>query len=308
MSKQVLIIGGSYFTGRVFAMTAAREAGYSLTLVNRGTYSMGHLPNVREVCCDRHDYAGLTALPAARYDAVVDFCAYHPGDVTGLLAALPGRFDRYILLSTANVYSREVSGSKDEVAPLLTRQLSGPEGEYMYHKMLLEGEARAACAQRGAALTILRPVFIYSPYNYAPRESYFVEQIVKDQPIPVPVDADARFQFVYVKDVANAIIACVERQQAAEAVYNLSAPEVMTYRRYLEVLAQVSGRAFATREVTVAQVEREGIPLPFPLTAAEDELYSGEKIVRELGLAYTPFETGMERVWEAFKKVYEPRG
>ena len=37
MSKQVLIIGGSYFTGRVFAMTAAREAGYSLTLVNRGT-------------------------------------------------------------------------------------------------------------------------------------------------------------------------------------------------------------------------------------------------------------------------------
>lgn len=304
MSKQVLVIGGSYFTGRVFSMVAAREAGYFLTLVNRGRYSMTHLPNLREFRCDRHDAAGLAALPEEHYDAVVDFCAYHPGDVKGLLEALPGRLDRYILLSTADVYDRDIRTSKDETTPLLTRQPPCGGGEYMYHKMLLEGEARAACARRGAALTILRPAFIYGPYNYAPRESYYVEKIVKGEPIPVPGDSNSQFQFVYVKDVANAIIACVERERAAESAYNLSAPEVLTYRRYMEVLAQVSDLPFATRPVTVEQVVRENIPLPFPLTAGEDELYAGDKIARELGLAYTPFQKGMERAYEAFKGVY----
>lgn len=306
MSRQVLVIGGSYFAGRVFAMLAAREAGYALTLVNRGTYSMSHLPNVREFRCDRRDPAGLRSLPADRYDAVVDFCAYHPGDIEGLAEAFPGRFDRYILLSTANVYDRAGPMPKDESAPLLACQPPGPGGEYMYHKMLLEGEAREVCARRGAGLTILRPVFIYGPYNYAPREAYFVERMVKGEPVPFPVDSDARFQFVYVKDVANAVIACIGSPQAAGAAYNLSAPEVVTYRRYMEVLAQVGGGPFATRDVTVEQVERENIPLPFPLTAREDELYSGQKIVRELGLAYTPFQEGMARAYEAFKGVFEP--
>lgn len=307
MSKQVLVIGGSYFTGRVFAMIAAREAGYALTLVNRGTYSMGHLPNVREFKCDRRDPKGLGGLPDVRYDAVVDFCAYHPGDVKGVLEALPGQIGRYILLSTANVYERSIRTSKDESAPLLSRQPPGEAGKYMYHKMLLEGEARQACAQRGAGLAVLRPVFIYGPYNYAPRESYFVEKIVKGQPVPLPVDSDARFQFVYVKDVANAIIACIENPHSAGSAYNLSAPEVMTYQKYMEVLAQASGVPFAIREVTVEQVLRENIPLPFPLTAQEDELYAGDKIVRELGLSYTPFREGMERAYEAFKGVYAPR-
>ena len=307
MRKQVLVIGGSYFTGRVFAMVSAREAGFSLTLANRGRYSMAHLPGLREFRCDRHDPEGLRALPADHYDAVVDFCAFTPGDVKGLLANLPGQFDRYILLSTADVYDRSIRASKDETTPLLTCQPPCGGGEYMYHKMLLEGEAQEACARRGAALTILRPAFIYGPYNYAPRESYFVEKIVKGEPVPVPVDADAQFQFVYVKDVANAIIACVEREGISGTAYNLSAPEIMTYQRYMEVLARVSGRGFSTREVTVEQALRENIPLPFPLTAEEDELYSGQKIVRELGLAYTPFEEGMARAYEAFKGVYESR-
>lgn len=307
MSRQVLVIGGSYFTGRVFAMVAAREAGFSLTLVNRGTYSMSHLPNLREFRCDRHDPAGLRALPAGHYDAVVDFCAYDPGDVKGLLEALPGKTDRYILLSTADVYDRDIRTSKDESAPLLTRRPSCGGGEYMYHKMLLEGEAREACARRGMELTILRPAFLYGPYNYAPRESFFVEKIVKGLPIPFPADSDARFQFVYVKDAAKAIIACVENPAAAGRAYNLSAPEVLTYRRYMEVLAQVSDLPFTTREVTVAQALEENIPLPFPLTAQEDELYAGDRIVRELGLTYTPFREGMARAYEAFKGVYAPR-
>lgn len=37
--KNILILGGSYFVGRVFTIMAA-SAGHALTLINRGRFSM----------------------------------------------------------------------------------------------------------------------------------------------------------------------------------------------------------------------------------------------------------------------------
>lgn len=311
MSKNVLILGGSYFAGRVFAMVASREAGFSLTFVNRGRYSMSHLPNVTEYRCDRHDPEALRALPAADYDAVVDFCAYQPGDIQTVLENLPGSFGRYIYLSTVDAYDKAAAGGiPDETSPLLPMS---PQAEmddiylYRYGKRFLEAELEAACGLRGIGFTVLRPSFIYGPYNYAPRESYYVQKIVAGEPIPVPTDASAAFQFVYVKDVANAIIACINSPKAANQAYNLSAPEQMTYASFMEVLRQVSDLPLRTEAVTVEQVLQQNIPLPFPLTKPESELYSGEKIVRELEFHYTPFRDGMEKTYQAFKGVYMPQ-
>ena len=61
--KKVLIIGGSYFAGRVFAMIA-NQKGYELSFINRGTYSMSFLSDtVKEYKCDRRSVAGLIQLP-----------------------------------------------------------------------------------------------------------------------------------------------------------------------------------------------------------------------------------------------------
>ena len=305
MGKKVLVIGGTYFAGRVFAMVASREAGFELTFINRGRYSMSHLPNVTEYKCDRHNIAGLRALPVEEYDAIVDFCAYEPGDVRNLLENLHSTFKRYIYISTADVYDRNIRTPKDESAPLQSCQSQCNSGEYMFKKMLLEGESKETCEKLGVALTVLRPAFIYGPYNYAPRESYYVQKIVKHEPIPVPTDSDSQFQFVYVKDVANAIIACVNSEKAAGEAYNLCAPEVITYEKYMEVLKKVSDIPFETTPVTVEQVIRENIPIPFPLIASENELYIGTKIVNDLGLVYTPFEEGMQKAYVAFKSVYD---
>ena len=303
MSKKVLVIGGTYFAGRVFSIVAAREAGFSLTLVNRGRYSMAHLPNVREFICDRHDAAGLRALPAEEYDAVVDFCAYTPEEVRTLLENLPGRFGKYILLSTADVYDRAEAGDKDEAWPLLTEPPAGPAGEYMFGKAQAERCAERICAEMGVRLTALRPAFIYGPYNYAPRESYYVERIVRGEPIPVPEDAAAKFRVVYVKDVANAIVACVNSDAPARA-YNLAAPETLDYAAFMETLQKVSDLPVQTCGVTVQQVIDRQLPLPFPLTPEEDEVFDGSRITAELGLRYTPFEDGMQKTYVAFKSVF----
>ena len=304
MSKKVLVIGGTYFAGRVFAMVAAREADFSLTLLNRGRYSMSHLPNVREFRCDRHDAQALRALPAEEYDAIVDFCAYSAEDVRTLLTALPGKYGRYILLSTADVYERAGEGVRSESTPILTEQEAGPVGDYIFGKVQAEKAAKEFCAEKSIPLTVLRPAFIYGPYNYAPRESYFIRKILSGESLPIPSDAKGQFQFVYVKDVAAAIIACVNSTEAAEA-YTLAAPEVMTYESFIELLRTVSDRPFSVTPIAVMDVITLNMPLPFPLFPEENELFDGSRISRELGLCYTPLAGGMEKAFRAIRSTIE---
>ena len=303
MKPKVLVIGGSYFAGRVFTMVA--HADCELTLLNRGRYSMTRYPGVTEYRCDRHDAAALAELPAADYDAVVDFCAYAPGDIRTLADNLRATFKTYVCISTADVYDRAAPQPWTEQTPLGTDFGGGPEAAYLAGKAAVERECRDVCAARGAACVILRPAFLYGPYNYAPREPWYIRTAVSGQPIPQPTDADGRFQFVYVKDLAMAILACLRRGMSGVHVYNLAAPEVLDYDGFLATLRAVADREIPTVPVTVEQVLRENLPLPFPLLAKESERFDGSLAERELGLVYTPFRDGMQKAWNAFAPVFE---
>ena len=306
MKPKVLVIGGSYFAGRVFTMVAAADC--ELTLLNRGRYSMARYP-VTEYRCDRHDAAALAALPAADYDAIVDFCAYAPGEIETLAAGLKATFKKYICISTADVYDRAAMRPWTEETPTGTDFGNGPEAAYLSGKAAVERECRAVCRARGADCVLLRPAFLYGPYNYAPREPWYIRTAVSGQPIPQPTDADGRFQFVYVKDLAMAILACLRPDAPqGDRVYNLAAPEVLDYDGFLAALRAAADREIPTVPVTVEQVLRENLPLPFPLREAESELFDGTLAARELKLVYTPLRDGMEKTWNAFAPVFAQMG
>ena len=59
MRKQVLVIGGTYFAGRVFSILTSRgDSGRDdlhLHIVNRGKYPLNNLQNVTQYVCDRHN-------------------------------------------------------------------------------------------------------------------------------------------------------------------------------------------------------------------------------------------------------------
>lgn len=303
--KNILVIGGTYFTGRVFAMVASANPDIHLTFINRGSYSMQHLPNTTEYKCDRNDLAGLSAIPEAEYDAVVDFCAYAEDDARKLLTNLKGKFGQYILLSTADVYDWTIRAPRDENTPLQATKAPGPAGDYMWNKKLLEEDSRAICKELNIPITIFRPSFIYGPFNYAPREAFYVQLICNRQTIPQPIDSDSQFSFVYVKDVANAILAAIGNEKAYNEAFNLAGPEVMTYNSFIYDLANISDVIFETCSVTVNDVIEQNIPLPFPLRASENEVFVGTKAQEVLGIQYTPFREGLIKAYNAFKAVYE---
>ena len=302
--NNILIIGGTYFTGRVFAMIA-NSKGYNLTFINRGTYSMSHLGNITEYKCDRHSTEGLKQLPYGDFDAVVDFCAYEPGDCLNLLKNLNIKTSKYILLSTADVYNREIRTPKDETAPLQSSKGFCAAADYMWNKRNLEFEAKQICDEKNIKLIILRPAFIYGPYNYAPRESFYVEKICKGESIPVPTDSSSKWNFVYVKDVAEAICSCIEKDFPSGEAFNLSNDEeTITYESFMQTLKEVSDIPFTTHPVTVNQVFEQNIPVPFPLLEEESELFIAQKSKDLLGMKYTPLRTGLEKAYNAFKNVF----
>ena len=303
LMKNVLVIGGSFFTGRVFSIQASKSGSFDLHVVNRGNFPMD-LERVAQYKCNRHSPRMLARLvPDISYDALIDFCAYEPGDIKSIIDVLGDRIKQYIFFSTASVYAQSEE-FLNEGAPLLDIPDSDgdPAIEYVRKKLELERELIEACEYAGVEYTILRPAFIYGPFNYAPRESYFIELIAKKYVVPVPIDAPARFNFVYVLDVAEALMACIGDERAYGEIFNLASDEVIMYQQLMSDFERYNNGPFETREVTVAQVEKENIQLPFPLVAST--LYSGEKLARTFDFHYTPFTEGMEKTFKIFYSIY----
>lgn len=299
---KLLVIGGSYFYGRVFVMEAAKE--HEITVWNRGTYSMEEF-GVRQIRADRHER--VTACEED-YDAVVDFCAYAPGDVQTTVRNITGKLGQYVLISTVDVYERNPSVVKDEKTPLEERSIPGEAGTYIEGKVTAERETVKACGERGIPCTVLRPAILYGPYNYAPRESAYIQMLLQNHVLPRFTDADGKFQFVYVKDAAKAVLKCLGNEKAFGQVYNLCMDQILTYADFFETLKRAAEPAdlegLTEIPFTVEQAVSQGVPVPFPATAAEAHLCDNARGKTEIGMIYTDFEEGMRRTYRAFRNVY----
>lgn len=296
---KILIIGGSLFLGRVFTIVASKEN--ELTLINRGQYSMSQF-GVKEYVADRHDLDAIKNIPNEDYDAVVDFCAYNESDIKSFIDSFKGNIKKYIFISTCDVYKRGIEGKKDENTPLEERVFGGETGAYIAGKIKLEKEILNVCNKRKIDYGIIRPSIIYGPYNYAQKESEYIRRMLKGETIPIPFDSKSKFQMVYVKDVANAILEAIKKE--GNTVYNVC-PEEIAYVDFFETLINVAkgyNANFLQMQTKVILQNEEFAP--FPLTEEETELYDGTKIVKECDFTYTSLEDGMEKTFNAFKNVY----
>jgi uncharacterized protein YbjT (DUF2867 family) len=169
-----------------------------------------------------------------------------------------------------------------------------PAGASLYASTKGEGE-RAVHAAFPAA-TILRPSIVFGP-----EDDFFNRFAAMARLFPVmPVIAgDTRFQPVYVGDVADAVMAALNRSDAAGATYELGGPEVLTFRELIGWVLREIGRArpmFEMPHRVAAMIA--GLPdwLPGkPITRDQLLLLAKDNVVTpgmpglgELGLVATP--------------------
>lgn len=299
IEMKVLMIGGSYFLGRLCTMHFSKQ--WDCTLINRGHYSMKDY-HVTEYFFERHDMKAWQQLPYEEYDAVIDFCAYQSGDIQTVIKALNGRIHHYVFISTVDVYKRQTGVCKTENHPLETRQFEGDAGAYITGKVQLEQELMHLSKEYQIPYTILRPGQIYGPFNYAPRESLLIERVVKGLPLFSLHDATLPFQMVYVEDVVNVIEKVVEKR-AYNETYNVVSEEEVTYSMINQILLTCQPD-LKIENHSIEEAIQLHYPLPFPLFLEEMEYYNGQKILKQLHLQYTPLKSGLRKTYQAFYPVY----
>jgi 2'-hydroxyisoflavone reductase len=242
---KLLIIGGTRFLGR-HLVDAARARDHEVTLFNRGLHSSGL--NVETIRGDR--YTDLAKLEGRRWDAVVDTCGMLPRAVRAAAEVLSDSMDRYVFISTQNVYADVSVHGVDETFPLRTltnEQLAEanaidtagqPSYGALYGGLKVMCEQAAEEVMPGRVLTI-RPGLIVGPYDYTDRFTYWVVRVARGGEVLAPGRPDRSVQFIDVRDLAEWALSMIERR--AVGVYNANGPtNSVTMRDVLEQCKSVS--------------------------------------------------------------------
>ncbi len=138
-----------------------------------------------------------------------------------------------------------------------------------YGRSKAEGEAAVRAAFPKA--TILRPSIVFGP------EDQFFNRfagLARMLPVMPVVAGKTRFQPVYVGDVADAVIAAAEREDALGKTYELAGPRVLTFRELLRFILDTTGHRRPLVELPEGLVKLQvslGRYLPNP-PLTEDQL------------------------------------
>ena len=242
---KLLIIGGTRFLGR-YLVTAAMRRDHEVTLFNRGTHSSE--TKVETIHGDRH--TEIEKLRGRRWDAVIDTCGMLPDAVRAAAETLADSVDRYIFISTQNVYADVSTPGVDETSALKTMTSAELDeayaidrsGEPSYGK--LYGGLKALCEQAAEEVMpnrvlMIRPGLIVGPHDYTDRFTYWVVRIARGGEVLAPGDPDRYIQFIDVRDLAEWLVSMAERKETG--AYNAhGTPRTLTMKDLLDGCRAVS--------------------------------------------------------------------
>jgi len=196
---RLLVIGGTRFVGR-HVVEAALVAGHDVTLVHRSATDL--FPSARHVLADRN--GDLSALADGEWDATVDVCAYLPGQVRSLAAALGDRGGHHVFVSTVSVYADPPGPGGDEDSPLLP--VAGDDVAAVTNETY--GPLKVACEQAAVAaygdrLAIVRPTYVIGPHDHTGRYPWWVRRMARGGEVLAPGAPDDPAQVIDARDLAD---------------------------------------------------------------------------------------------------------
>ena len=231
--KIAAVFGGSGFVGRYVVKRLARD-GHTVRVAVTDPSAARFLQTQGKVGQIVPLAAGVTeeeavARAVVGADLVVNLVGIlferKPGDFRRLHAEGAGRVAR---LSAAAGVERLVHVSAIG---------ADPDSPSAYGRTKAEGEAAVRAAFPSA--TILRPSIVFGPEDGFFNRFAGLARILPFMPV---IAGDTRFQPVYVGDVADAVLAAAERDDAPGRTYELAGPRSHTFRELLRYILEVTGR------------------------------------------------------------------
>lgn len=302
-----LIIGGTRNLGPPLA-AALREAGYRVTLLNRGITPGPAAPGVERLHADRTDAGALAgALAGREWEVVVDTTLYEGADAAEVARILDGRVGRFVFLSSGQVYLVR----QGPVRPFREADYDGPlipepdpaddfdHGNWRYGvgKRDAEDELMRAHRERGFPVVTLRLPMIHSERDHYARLRDYLARLRDGGPILVPDSASLPIRHICGDDAIAAMLAAARAEGVDGRAYNVGQDDTLTLDGFLALLGGLIGVEPRTVRVPMATLLGAGLiphcsPFSEPWMSALDNALGK----RDLGLGYTPWAEYLPRL------------
>jgi len=258
---KALVLGGTYFIGKVLTQKLIETGNYEITLLNRGTkeQEIESLP-VSLIKTDRTNAEGMRkALNNEYFDVVFDISGYNERDVSLAVLALKRRVGQYIFCSSVAVCRQP-----PDFWPLTENHpkcISIKDGEYGFNKWRAESFLWNEWQRGELTVTVARPVYVYGPYNYRKRETLIFEKALEGLPLHICGNGENIVQFGFVEDLVEAMMSMVGNKLAYGEAFNVSGYELVTVDTFIHLAANAVGKDI---EIVYGDENMSGESDPFP--------------------------------------------
>ncbi len=309
---RVLVIGGSRFIGRAIVQRLLME-GHQVTLLNRGHAPDPFGTRVSRVIGDRTQPETLQrALGRREFDAVVDVIAFREEDSRRAVERLAGRIGHFVHISTASVYLiRDAVWPpfrEDDFAGRLSpkTETTSASWSYAYHKRRCEEVLQQAWERDQFPYTSLRLPMVVGPDDYTERSQAYLERLSDGGPLLLPDGGLNSWGFLWVHDVAEAVVANLMNANAFGRAYNLAQREIVSLRQFVDQAAATLGKRPPLVSVPAEWLARLSLGTSFsPYSHEHDIVLDISAAQRDLLFEPTPFASWCEQLVSHFKATWD---
>lgn len=303
--RLVVVVGGSGFVGRYLVQQLAKADARVRVVVRTPENAnflkpLGKLGQIEVARGDVTDPASM-ARAFEHADAGVN--------LVGILDERGGqKFARVQDEGAANVARAAASAAVTAFVHVSAIGADvGSTADYARTKATGEAAVKAALPQA----TIVRPSLVFGP------EDQFINRfaaLAKASPVVPVVAGNTRFQPVYVKDVADAIVAAItDPANYGGQTFELGGPRVYHFR---DIIAWIMGEIRVTKSVievpdlAARLMGRAGDFLPFmPMTSGQWTMLQSDNVAQGTGLdAFGIAATPLEAIAPAYLERYRTAG
>jgi NADH dehydrogenase len=228
----VTVIGGAGFLGR-YVVEALAKAGFRVRVVSRHADSalflkpLGDLGQIQVVSGDIRSNADMASAFAGAAAGV---------NLVGILAESGQQKFAALQAEGAGRAARAAAAAGAVAFVQMSAIGANAASAIPYARSKGDGEARVQAALPQAV--VLRPSIVAGP------EDQFFNRfaaMARLSPVLPAISGDSLFQPVYVRDVAEAVVAGLTRSDAAGRIYELGGPDVLSFKAILEMISELTG-------------------------------------------------------------------
>ncbi len=226
--KNVLVTGGTVFVSRYVAEYYVNK-GYRVFVLNRNNRKQveGAILIEADRRCIGEKLSGL------HFDLIADITAYTGEDVERLTDAV-GSYEDYILISSSAVYPQDTPQPFSENARTGRNKFWG---KYGTDKLAAEEMLRTKVPNA----YILRPPYLYGPYNNVYREAFVFDCAMSDRKFYLPKDGAMKLQFFYIDDLCRFMDVLIE-QRPTERIFNVGNEVAISIRDWVALCYRIAGK------------------------------------------------------------------